>query len=421
MMSSEGGTNDLLSAAAAPDVKAGNLEPGEDKAAIPADWELQRDEAKAAGDAAFRTQKYDEAIQAYTTALSVDPDNAKILSNRSAAYLQTNQKSKALHDAQKCVELKTMGVKGRSRLAAALQALGRFDAAHKEWNSILQTEMQHAAALKGLANCEKALEDLENKKRKEKEAKEEEKQQQTAKEQEQEAPVDDLDDFFNDVEEATDAVVRQKQEESEEKPTEAIKNHKKDMGTAKDQVSRLLAPNYKWRNLNPFFVLDIDHTSTEEEISRRYKALSLLLHPDKNRDDPRAQEAYDEVLQAKAKLNHENKANHARQLIEQGMKQGKLDYQKQQGLQNVNSNNSHSLEEFQSKAVQRIFAQVEHKRKEVEDRQRKQEQRERQQEEEILSKERDSRKFDKKWKEEERVDKRIGNWRNFQQKKAKSS
>ncbi|KAL7557402.1 hypothetical protein ACA910_009108 [Epithemia clementina (nom. ined.)] len=381
------------------------------------DWELQRDEAKEAGDAAFRAQNFEAAIQAYSTALSLDPENAKILSNRSAAYLQSNQKSKALYDAQKCVELGTMGIKGQSRLAAALQALGRFNEAQREWKSILEREAQHAAALKGVSDCEKALRDSEDKKRKEEE---ESKQQQTANNKDE--AVDELDDFFNEVEEVTEAVVRQKQEEPQDKPTEAIKSHKKDLGTAKDQIDRLLAPNYKWRNLNPFFVLDIFHNASEEEISRRYKALSLLLHPDKNPNNPRAQEAYDEVLQAKAKLNDENKANHARQLVEQGMKQGKLDWQEQQqNPRGQNNKKIESLDDFQSRAVQKIFAQIQQKRQEVEERHRKQEQRERQQEEEALSKERESRKFDKNWKEEDRVDKRIGNWRNFQKKKKPKS
>jgi DnaJ family protein C protein 8 len=67
--------------------------------------------------------------------------------------------------------------------------------------------------------------------------------------------------------------------------------------------------------------------------------------------------------------------------------------------------------------VQRIFAQIELKRREVEKNERKHEERERQQEEEELEKGRRERKFDKNWRDETRVDKRIGNWRDFQQKK----
>ena len=405
------------------------------------DWELQRDANKAQGDAAFRQGDYTTAIHHYSAALSLDPDHAALLSNRSAAYLKADQKSRALHDAQACVKLGTMGSKGYSRLAAALQALGRYQQALENWNLVLEQDTNNAAAMKGVQDCRDAL----------------------PPEQEEEAPkqgeaandeVDELDDFFNDVETAVETVHKDKIAEAEEKATRKIATHKKDLGTASDQIERLLAENYKWRNLNPFYVLDIPHTASKDEISQRYKALSLLvshtniravvvvfalidrpvaceiffystgtnsvflssivllkLHPDKNRDLEKAQEAYDEVLRAKAILEDETKANYNRQLAEQGMIQGKDDWKK--------SSKSEPLESFQEKAVQRIFAEVEYSRRQVEKRERDFEQRERQQEEEQLQKEKKDREFDKNWKETDRVEKRIGNWRDFATKKKK--
>jgi hypothetical protein len=132
------------------------------------------------------------------------------------------------------------------------------------------------------------------------------------------------------------------------------------------------------------------------------------LHPDKNRDIEKAQEAYDQVLNAKAMLADDDKANHTRQLAEQGMLQGKSDWERRE-----TSARKESLESFQVKAVQRIFAQVEYNRKEVEKRERNYKQRERQQEDDEVQKERDARTFDKNWKVGERVDKRVGNWRDF--------
>lgn len=72
-----------------------------------------------------------------------------------------------------------------------------------------------------------------------------------------------------------------------------------------------------------------------------------------------------------------------------------------------------SLEELKETEVMRIFAQVEQKRREVEERERKFEQRTQQQEDEEEAKERKSRQFDKSWRKEDRVDKRVGNWRDF--------
>lgn len=359
------------------------------------DWQVQRDDLKKQGDAAFRLGQLAAAIRAYSEALSLDPEHAVLLSNRSAAYLKNGQKSAALHDAQACVKVGTLGLKGQGRLAAALQALGRWRPALKEWDSILEKNPDYAAAVQGAKACRAALPEEE-------EEKEETKPQAKAEDEE-----DDLADFFDDVEEAAKTVVEQKKEEASTTPHEIMK-HKTNLGTVHDQIGRLLADNYKWRNLNPFFVLDLPHTATVDEIQRRYKALFLLLHPDKNRNEPKAQEAYDEVLRAKAVLiDDPSKANHMRQLIEEGMNQGEQDFQKNGG----------SLEECQSRAVQKIFAQIEYKRRQVLERERQQELRERQQEEEGAKKEKEAAKFDKQWRQEDRVGKRVGDWRGFQQKK----
>lgn len=177
----------------------------------------------------------------------------------------------------------------------------------------------------------------------------------------------------------------------------------------------MLQINYEWRNLNPFFVLDVPPDATEEDISRRYKALSLLLHPDKNRSQhDQAEEAYDQVQKAKTMLlDDEHKAKHCRDLAHQGMRQGKRDWEQLSKAEQKKQ----SLEDLQTKSIMKIFAQVEYKRRDVERRQRAQEQRERQQEEDEMQKERNGMKFEKNWREEGRQDKRVGNWRDFQHKK----
>lgn len=370
------------------------------------DWKVQRDAGKQLGDDAFRRGDYAEAIQHYTAALSLDDEAAVIYSNRSAAYLQSGQKSKALYDAQACVRLGLLP-KGYSRLAAAEQSLGRFQDALANWKKVVEHDAANKAALKGIEDCQEAIAKMPKPEESEPEGGETDKQEGGGDE------GDELDDFFNEVETAAEEVQKAKVDEAKEaeENSKLIRKHKKNLGTAKDQIDRLLQPNYKWRNLNPFYVLDIDHTATKDDISRRYKALSLLLHPDKNQGDEKAQEAYDQVLKAKAMLDDELKASHCKQLCEQGMIQGKADWE-QRG-----KGSNETLEEFQAKAVHKIFAQVEYRRREVEQRERDYEKREQDKEEEELQKERDERKFDKSWKKEDRVEKRIGNWRDFQKKK----
>jgi tetratricopeptide (TPR) repeat protein len=374
------------------------------------DWKIQLEANKSLGDASFRSGDYPTAIQHYTAALSLDPTHAILLSNRSAAYLKNGEKSKALHDARQIED--RMGLKGTSRLAAALQSLGRFAQAMDEWDRIMQQDANHAAALDGKKVCQEALEKQEQQQLQQEQEKEVTKEESKPEDDTEE---DSLDDFFNDVEDAAVATKEQELKAEEPVATEAIRSHKKDLGTVSSQMERLLAPNYKWRNLNPFFVVDLPHTATADHINRRYKALSLLLHPDKNLgpEQERAQEAYDQVLQAKAKLADEHKAKHVRQLIEAGRKQGKDEWEKQ------HSKDASLLKDLQAKAVHKIFATAEYNRKEVEQRERNQEQRERKQEEDELGKERQSREFDKQWKDDTRVDNRIGNWRDFAKKAKK--
>jgi tetratricopeptide (TPR) repeat protein len=429
------------------------------------DWKVQRDAEKQLGDDSFRKGDFRGAIRHYTSALSVDPSHVVLLSNRSAAYLKLGERSRALHDAQECVRLSekedqqqrpkpssskgscapVLFLKGYSRLAAALQSLGRYQAALENWNVVLRNDPTNTAAREGLKTCK---DQFQNQARDGDAGKEEpadstvsamnQKSGNEAEEEGGDGSDDDLDDFFNEVEEAAVEVVKERQQlaaESEKQvATNAIKHNRRDLGTAENQIGRILASNYKWKNLNPFYVLDVPHTASNDDISRRYKALSLLLHPDKNpNNNARAKEAYDEVLKAKAVLDDDIKYHHARQLVEQGMKQGRAEWERHHQKRGAtapaaakgkdassSSSPPLSLEEYQSRAVQRIFAEIEHSRREVEQRERNHELRERQKEEEELERQRNERKFDRNWKQEDRVEKRIGNWRNFSSKAKKS-
>lgn len=348
------------------------------------DWQLQRDACKAEADQYFRKGQYDSAIREYTRALSLDPENATLLSNRSAAHLKHQERSKALHDAQACVKIGTMGLKGISRLAAALQALGRYEAALVEWKKILQSQSDHPAAKAGKAECLKHLDTKEP------------------------DDDDDLDDFFDQVEDAVQDVAQAKQAGADK-----VASHKKDLGSAEQQVHRILPLNHQWYNLNPFRVLDIAHTASRDDISRRFKALSLLLHPDKNPNLDRAQEAYDQVLKAKELLYDEEKRAHYKNLVQEGVKQGLADYEQ--------SNKAFTKQEYQDKAIARVFADIEQRRRRIEHNEKSFAERERKFEDELNEKQVKDRKFQKEFRSGDRQDKRVGNWRDFQNKKHKSS
>jgi Flp pilus assembly protein TadD len=54
------------------------------------------------GNEAFQAGDIQGAIILFTQAIDLDPDNHVFYSNRAAAYMKGDSKSKALHDAEKC-------------------------------------------------------------------------------------------------------------------------------------------------------------------------------------------------------------------------------------------------------------------------------------------------------------------------------
>ncbi|KAJ7158641.1 hypothetical protein C8R46DRAFT_1165008 [Mycena filopes] len=78
------------------------------------------------------------------------------------------------------------------------------------------------------------------------------------------------------------------------------------------EVERIL----KAFKLNPYDILDIDESSTAEEIKKRYKQLSLTIHPDKT-PHPRAPEAFDILKKAESELSDEGKRENMDAIINQ--------------------------------------------------------------------------------------------------------
>lgn len=125
---------------------------------------------KTEGNAAFKEGNFDAAIQHYTQAISLDPDNHVFYSNRSATYLaKKDAKSKALKDAQKCVSLKPDWVKGYNRLGAAERALTRYAAAIETYNKGLKLDPSNKEFPTFITECKELQ--IKQKEQKELEAK----------------------------------------------------------------------------------------------------------------------------------------------------------------------------------------------------------------------------------------------------------
>ena len=96
----------------------------------PTDAEL-RDAAgaaahKARGNAHFGAKEFERAADAFTAALSCDPCDHVLYSNRSACRAGAHKYARALRDADACVALAPDWPKGHGRRATALFGLGRY-------------------------------------------------------------------------------------------------------------------------------------------------------------------------------------------------------------------------------------------------------------------------------------------------------
>nr|XP_010917583.1 uncharacterized protein LOC105042167 isoform X5 [Elaeis guineensis] len=86
-------------------------------------------EAKARGEDAFKRKDYQMAVDAYTQAIDLDPNEATLLSNRSLCWIRLGQGECALADAKACRTRRPDWPKACYREGAALRLLQRFDEA----------------------------------------------------------------------------------------------------------------------------------------------------------------------------------------------------------------------------------------------------------------------------------------------------
>lgn len=70
------------------------------------------------GNKALQAGNIDAAIEAYTQAIAIDPNDHVFYSNRCAAYMKNEDYSNALQDGEKCIEINPTWAKGYNRKGA---------------------------------------------------------------------------------------------------------------------------------------------------------------------------------------------------------------------------------------------------------------------------------------------------------------
>ncbi|ODA79373.1 hypothetical protein RJ55_04966 [Drechmeria coniospora] len=115
------------------------------------------DELKALGNKAIAEKNFDDAIDKFTQAIALQPENHILYSNRSAAHASKKQWAEALKDAEKTTEIKADWAKGWGRKGAALHGMGDLLGANDAYEEGLKHDANNAQLKSGLASVEKAM------------------------------------------------------------------------------------------------------------------------------------------------------------------------------------------------------------------------------------------------------------------------
>lgn len=118
---------------------------------------MSAEEHKAQGNKYFAAKDFDKAIEEFTKAIEASPEpNHVLYSNRSGSHASLKNFSKALEDAQKCVEINSSWAKGYNRVGAAHYGLGNYDDAKAAYSKALELDPGNAMAQSGLSSIESA-------------------------------------------------------------------------------------------------------------------------------------------------------------------------------------------------------------------------------------------------------------------------
>jgi serine/threonine-protein phosphatase 5 len=105
----------------------------------------------------FLDKIYDKAIDLYSKAIELDPNNAVFYANRSLANLRTELFGYALNDAVSAVKVDPGYLKGYYRRAAAHMSLGKFKLALTDFEIVSKRRPNDSDAKKKFVECNKIV------------------------------------------------------------------------------------------------------------------------------------------------------------------------------------------------------------------------------------------------------------------------
>ncbi|XP_055534089.1 dnaJ homolog subfamily C member 8 [Wyeomyia smithii] len=197
--------------------------------------------------------------------------------------------------------------------------------------------------------------------------------------------------------------------------------------TSAQQIERLLRPGATYFNLNPFEVLQLEPDTPIEQIKKKYRSLSILVHPDKNQDDKdRAQQAFEVINKAYKTLENELTRKRCLDVYEEAKDRTDMMISEKRKKLRREGKSDIIPEDDPGKykhavyvMVMKLFADMERRRQQLD--LRDQEERKRKREQEI--EEEEQRNYQKEWQKnfEESRQNRVNSWQNFRASASTSS
>ncbi|CAE6534051.1 unnamed protein product [Rhizoctonia solani] len=112
---------------------------------------------KQTGNNLMASKEYNRAIDAYTEAIAIDPNNPVYYSNRAAAWSSMGDHAVAADDAEMAIAVDPKFAKAYSRLGHAHFSLGDYEAAKSAFERGLEVEPNNANLKQGLTNAQAKL------------------------------------------------------------------------------------------------------------------------------------------------------------------------------------------------------------------------------------------------------------------------
>lgn len=115
------------------------------------------EEEKEKGNEYFKKGEYSSAIKHYSAAITRNPDDPKLYSNRAACYTKLAAFDLGLRDCETCVKLDVKFIKGWIRKGKILQGMQQSNKALIAYQKAMELDPSNAEALEGYRACTMAV------------------------------------------------------------------------------------------------------------------------------------------------------------------------------------------------------------------------------------------------------------------------